>query len=64
LISRSINIVVAGARTFDDYYLLSAWLDAHRVFYQDIVIVSGATPDADSLAESHANINWIISRSS
>ena len=53
------NIIVAGTRTFDDYPLLSAWLDALRVFYGDVVIVSGAAPGADRLAEKYAKRNKI-----
>lgn len=51
------NIIVAGTRTFDDYTLLSAWADALQVFYGDIVIISGAAPGADRLAEKYARCN-------
>lgn len=53
------NIIAAGTRTFDDYLLLSAWLNALRVFYGDVVIVSGAAPGADRLAEKYAKRNEI-----
>ncbi len=52
-------LVVAGTRTFDDYPLLSAWLDAIRGFCGNVVIMSSATPDADRLAEKYAKRNEI-----
>jgi len=52
-------LIVSGTRTFDHYLLLSVWLDALRVFYGDVVIVSGAAPDADRLAEKYAKRNEI-----
>lgn len=51
--------LVAGNRTFDDYDLLSAWLNALRIFYREIVIISGIAPSVDSLAEMYAEHNEI-----
>lgn len=53
------TIVVAGTRTFDDYELLSAWIDAMRGFYQDVKLVSGGSKGADALAERYASDNNI-----
>lgn len=53
------TIVVAGTRTFDDYELLSAWIDAMRGFYQDVKLVSGGAKGADALAERYASDNNI-----
>lgn len=53
------NIIVAGTRTFDDYPLLSAWIDSLQVSYGDITIISGAAPGADRLAELYAERNEV-----
>lgn len=57
--SHGSSIIVAGTRTFDDYPLLATWLDVLRVFYGDIVIISGSAPGADRLAETYAERNEI-----
>lgn len=58
------RIIVAGTRTFNDYALLSAWLDVLKYEYGRIEIVSGGAPGADSLGEkwagSHGCSVWRI----
>ena len=51
---QEVSIVIAGTRTFNDYDLLSAWVDAMQIFYQNIRIVSGGAKGADALAERYA----------
>jgi len=47
-------VIVAGSRTFNDFALLEAKLDALLVNLTDIEIVSGGARGADSLGELYA----------
>lgn len=54
-----VSIIVAGTRTFNDYELLSAWLNTMRIFYGKIRIVSGGADGADTLAIKYAKRHLI-----
>lgn len=51
------RIIVAGTRIFNDYALLSAWLDVLKYEYGRIEIVSGGAPGADTLGEKWAGLH-------
>ncbi len=53
------NIGVIGSRTFTDRLYMFKILDQYLVRFQDIKIISGGAPGADTIAEEYAKLRNI-----
>lgn len=52
---KTVKVIVAGGRDFDDYEVMASTLDAvFAAWPENIVIVSGQAPGADTLGERYA----------
>lgn len=58
------KVAVVGSRTFKNYKFLSEQLTEifKKLSYEDVIIVSGGSGGADTLAEQYANDNGLDTR--